>query len=71
MATAGSGDVLSGILGGIIKRTDMEFSKKVASGVFFHGYAGDLAAKKVNTISMTAADILNQIPEMWDVLEKA
>jgi len=70
MATAGSGDVLSGILGGIMKRTNIEFTKKVASGVFFHGFAGDLAAKRINTISMTAADILHEIPSVWDALER-
>lgn len=69
MATAGSGDVLSGILAGIMKRINASFEEKVAAGVFFHGYSGDYASRKINSISVTAADIMNSIPMVWTDLE--
>lgn len=71
MATAGSGDVLSGILGGTLFRcATVSFDKRVAFGVFLHGLAGDLCKKTINTVSMTATDIMGKISEAFDSLEK-
>ncbi|MBO4680169.1 MAG: NAD(P)H-hydrate dehydratase [Lachnospiraceae bacterium] len=71
MATAGSGDVLSGILGGILFRTkDSPLSLGIALGVFIHGLAGDLAAQNMNSISVNATDIMRQIPSACTMIEK-
>ncbi len=65
MATAGSGDVLSGILAAILAWTsqDKELTKRkdflpfvVASSSYINGRAGELAQEKSNPISMTAGD---------------
>jgi NAD(P)H-hydrate epimerase len=72
MATAGSGDVLSGIITGLIcrciKKYDMETILQAA--VFIHGFAGDLAAQDVGEISLTAGDIIQHIPPAFLALEK-
>lgn len=72
MATAGSGDVLSGIITGMvcryIKQYDLETILQAA--VFIHGYAGDLAARKIGEISLTAGDIIEHIPAAFLALEK-
>lgn len=71
MATAGSGDVLGGIITGMI----CQFIKKqsldtiLQAAVFIHGYAGDLAARKVGEISLTATDIIDFIPDTMLALE--
>ena len=63
MATAGSGDVLSGILSGILCafRSDpdctVELAEQTALGVFLHGLAGDKAAEEKGTYGMKAGDI--------------
>lgn len=60
MATAGSGDVLSGILCGI--GGYMEFDiKSVSMGAYIAGRAGEEAEKEVNAMSMTASDTVRNI----------
>ena len=71
MATAGSGDVLSGILGGILFRTrECPLSIGMALAVFIHGMCGDLAVKNMNSISVNATDIMRRIPEALSLIEK-
>lgn len=61
MATAGSGDVLSGNIGSLIVQglTPYESAK---IGVYLHGLAGDLAAKKLGQYSLIAGDIIDFLP---------
>ncbi len=64
MATAGSGDVLTGILLALISQG---YSPENACllGVYIHGAAGDIASREYGEISMTASDIINALPEAW------
>ena len=62
MATAGSGDVLTGMIGAFLGQGLNAFdSAKFA--VYLHGLAGDLAAKEKTQISLIASDIIAKIPE--------
>ena len=63
MASGGSGDVLAGILGGLMAQgmSDLEASRL---GVYLHGKAGDLAAEKKGAYSMLARDIIDGIAEV-------
>ncbi len=65
MATAGSGDVLCGIIAGMISQFfgKYDLDAVLQAAVFIHGYAGDLAAARKGEISLTAADIMDFIPE--------
>lgn len=64
MATAGSGDVLTGILLALLAQGySPEESCKL--GVYIHGLAGDIAAKSLSEISMTAGDIIEALPSAW------
>lgn len=64
MATAGSGDVLTGIILGLLAQGyDSISAAKI--GVFIHGLAGDIAAQSIGIIGMTAADIANSVPLAW------
>lgn len=67
MATAGSGDVLSGILGGILVQKQERCKimlESVAQAVYLHGCAGDLAKKRVGEHGMIAGDIIESLKEI-------
>ncbi|MBU1007007.1 MAG: NAD(P)H-hydrate dehydratase [Candidatus Omnitrophica bacterium] len=62
MATAGSGDVLSGIVGSFLAQGIKAFNA-ARMAVYVHGLAGDLAAKEKGEAGLIASDILDNIPE--------
>ena len=64
MATGGSGDVLTGILLGLVSQG---YSQEDACklGVYIHGLAGDIVAEEMTEIGMTAHDIINALPIAW------
>ncbi|MFY7653189.1 MAG: NAD(P)H-hydrate dehydratase [Chitinophagaceae bacterium] len=64
MATAGSGDVLAGMVGALLAR-GYAADKAALIAVYMHGLAGDLAAKQLGTIGMIAGDIVEKIPEAF------
>ncbi|WP_457638634.1 NAD(P)H-hydrate dehydratase [Persephonella sp.] len=66
MATAGTGDVLAGILGTLVYRLGAE--EGVKTGVYLHGLAGDVAGKFINRESMKATDLIDYIPDALDIL---
>lgn len=57
MATAGSGDVLAGIIGALAANPQMSMEKAALLGVYEHAKAGKRASEKYGNISMTAGDI--------------
>lgn len=66
MATAGSGDVLSGIIVGILAqnaRSEVKLStfEATALGVYIHGLAGDAAALRLGEYSLMSSDIIDSI----------
>lgn len=63
MATAGSGDVLAGMIAGLLAQGEV-LKMAAMSGCYLHGLAGDAAAKKKGPRSMLASDILEAIPEI-------
>jgi NAD(P)H-hydrate epimerase len=68
MATAGSGDVLTGIILGLLSQS---YSPEDAAliGVYLHGLAGDLAADKFGQQAMIAGDIIEQLGAAFTQLE--
>lgn len=62
MATAGSGDVLTGIISAFLCQGLKPFDA-AKYGVYLHGLCGDLAAKEKTEISLIASDIIEKIPE--------
>lgn len=60
MATAGSGDVLSGIIASLLAQ-GMERYSAASLGVYIHGLAGDDSAERIGKRAMIASDIIDSI----------
>ena len=70
MATGGSGDVLSGIIGAMLVQ-GIKGIEATAFGVLIHGLAGDIAREKMGTHSMMANDIIDALKEVWKGIDNA
>ncbi len=63
MATAGTGDVLTGILAGLTAQFGVkDWPRVLGLGVFLHGLAGDIAAARVGEAPLIASDLIDAIP---------
>lgn len=69
MATAGSGDVLTGLIGGFLAQGLMDIDAAVL-GCYVHGKAGDLAMENLGARGMIAGDILHMVPEALREMEE-
>jgi ADP-dependent NAD(P)H-hydrate dehydratase / NAD(P)H-hydrate epimerase len=61
MATPGMGDVLSGIIGGLLGQS-MAPTDALKLGVFVHGFAADLLAERIGPVGYLAGDLANELP---------
>ena len=68
MATAGSGDVLTGIIAGLLAR-GYDQATACQLGMYLHGLAGDLAVRDLGKESLIASDIINYLPKAFLRLE--
>ena len=68
MATGGTGDVLSGVIGGLMAQ-GLALWDAARIGVFAHGLAGDIAARAHTRRGMIARDVLAALPYAWQELE--
>ena len=63
MATAGSGDVLAGMITGLLAQK-MSGPDAAVAAVYLHGLAGDLAAERETEASMMATDIIDRLGDV-------
>lgn len=70
MATAGSGDVLTGIIGGLLAKA---YTPETAAllGVYAHGRAADLQCQFLSPPFMLASDIIDGLNEVWKEMENS
>lgn len=64
MATAGSGDVLTGVVGALLGRR-LNPDEAAGAAVWWHGLAGDLAARTMGEPSMVAGDVIAFLGSAW------
>ena len=62
MATAGMGDVLAGMIGGLLAQ-GFPLDKAALAGVYLHGLAGDMAAEEMGQKGLIASDLLGYVPK--------
>ena len=65
MATAGSGDVLTGIISAVVCNKEKDLLQKVSTAVYLHGFAGDFAAKEKTETCLIASDIIEYLPKAF------
>jgi hydroxyethylthiazole kinase-like uncharacterized protein yjeF len=67
MATGGMGDILTGMLAGIIAQEGLgTFQQRILFAVHLHGLAGDLAAEEIGEEPLVATDLLSYIGAAWE-----
>jgi len=66
MATAGAGDVLTGIITALVAQGLSSLDAAILA-VYVHGRAGDIAAKALTQTSLIATDIIDHLPQAWPV----
>lgn len=66
MATGGTGDILTGMIAGIVAQHPKDWKRAVIAAVWLHGRCGELAAKKWGEEAMLATDLLDFLPEAMD-----
>ena len=63
MATGGTGDILTGIIAGLIAQFPQEIDKVVQAAVWLHGRAGQLGAEELTEQCLIATDLLHYLPK--------
>jgi len=69
LATAGSGDVLTGVIAGIMGQ-NLSLTEAVAMGVYLHGKSGDLAVEQKGIYGINAGDLVEFLPQAWKVIQE-
>jgi ADP-dependent NAD(P)H-hydrate dehydratase len=64
MATAGSGDILTGVITALLGQGLSDFDASVL-GVYVHGLAGDITAEKLGQVGMITTDIIDALPDAF------
>jgi len=63
MATGGTGDVLTGLVAGLLAQSGSDAARAVIAGVYLHGLAGDIACERMGEQAMIATDLIAAMPE--------
>jgi len=71
MAKGGSGDVLTGLVAGLLAQyPTLPAGQVVAAAVYLHGLAGDLAAHELGQVSMMAGDLLRALAQAFQAITR-
>jgi len=65
MATGGTGDILTGMVAGLIAQNPDRIADAVIAAVHLHGLAGDVARESMGEHSLVATDLLRALPEAF------
>ena len=65
MATGGTGDILTGMVAGVIAQNPDRVAEAVIAAVHLHGLAGDVARESMGEHSLVATDLLTALPEAF------
>jgi NAD(P)H-hydrate epimerase len=65
MATGGTGDILTGMVSGLVAQNPQRVLEAVIAAVYLHGLAGDVAKEIKGEQSLIATDLLDALPEAF------
>ena len=65
MATGGTGDILTGIIAGMLAQNPKREFESVLAAVYLHGLAGDIARESMGEHSLVATDLVKTLPEAF------
>jgi hydroxyethylthiazole kinase-like uncharacterized protein yjeF len=65
MSTGGTGDILTGIIAGMLAQNPQKPFESVLAAVFLHGMAGDVACQSTGEHSLVATDLVRALPEAY------
>lgn len=71
MATGGTGDILTGMVAGLMAQHPQQITEAVTAAVHLHGLAGDVARESMGELSMVATDLLQALPEAFRRVQDA
>jgi NAD(P)H-hydrate epimerase len=63
LATGGTGDILTGMVSGLIGQFPDDSDRAIAAAVYLHGLAGEIAARRLTEQTVIATDLLRCLPE--------
>ncbi len=65
MATGGTGDILTGMVAGMLAQNPQHGFEAVLAAVYLHGWAGDIARDQMGERSLVATDLIDTLPEAF------
>ncbi len=71
LAKGGTGDILTGIIAGLVAQHPEDWKRAVVAAVWLHGRAGEIAGQHWGEESTLATDILNYLPQAMNELRPA
>jgi hydroxyethylthiazole kinase-like uncharacterized protein yjeF len=71
MATGGTGDILAGMVAGLMAQNPKRVLEAVITAVHLHGLAGDVVRKQMGEHSLVATDLLRALPEAFQRVQQA
>jgi NAD(P)H-hydrate epimerase len=71
MATGGTGDILTGMIAGIMGQHLNDWKRALIAAVWLHGRCGEIAGAKWGEQAMLASDLLEVLPEAMNELRPA
>lgn len=71
MATGGTGDILTGIVAGMIAQFPKRTLRAVIAAVYLHGLAGDIACQSIGEQSLVATDLVHALPQAFQKTRRA
>ncbi len=71
MATGGTGDILTGMVAGLVAQNPKRVLEGVISAVYLHGLAGDVAREQMGEHSLVATDLVRALPEAFRRVREA
>lgn len=71
MATGGTGDILTGMVAGLVAQNPKRILESVIAAVHLHGLAGDVACEQMGEHSLVATDLIRALPEAFRRVRQA